>query len=149
MRTVEKQNKKSRLNESLKNSGMKLTRQRKLVYDTLLEKLDHPTAEDLFFRARKKQPEISMATVYNCLEALVKCGLVKQVKVGKTAVRYCANLCEHAHFVCEVCGAIFDLDRDNREKFKNMQIKIPRGFKIHNFEIAIHGTCSDCNILRI
>ncbi len=146
MRTAEKQITKSRLNESLKNSGMKLTRQRKLVYDTLLEKLDHPTAEDLFFRARKKQPDISMATVYNCLEALVKCSLVKQVKVDKNAIRYCANLCEHAHFVCEICGAVFDISGDNLEKFENMRIKIPRGFKIHNFEIAIHGTCPDCKI---
>ncbi len=146
MRTAEKHIKKSRLNESLKNSGMKLTRQRKLVYDTLLEKLDHPTAEDLFFRARKKQPDISMATVYNCLEALVKCSLVKQVKVDKNAIRYCANLCEHAHFVCEICGAVFDINGDNLEKFESMRIKIPRGFKIHNFEIAIHGTCPDCKI---
>ncbi|MGB9604050.1 MAG: Fur family transcriptional regulator, partial [Limisphaerales bacterium] len=83
MRTAEKQNKKSRLDEKLKNRGLKLTRRRRLVYEVLLEKKDHPTADAVFFRARKKQPDISIATVYNCLDALVKCGLVRQVKVDK------------------------------------------------------------------
>lgn len=146
MRTAEKLNKKSRLDERLKNRGLKLTRQRKLVYDVLLEKLDHPTADAVFIRAKNKQPEISMATVYNCLDALVKCGLVRRVKVDKTAIRYCPNLNEHAHFVCEICGAVFDVNLDNTDKMKNLGIKIPRGFKIKDLEIALRGVCSGCKI---
>ena len=39
-----------------------------------VEKRDHPTAEEVFIRAKRGMPEISMATVYNCLDALVRSG---------------------------------------------------------------------------
>ncbi len=144
MRRAEKTGKKKWLDEKLRTRGLKLTRQRKLVYDILLEVLDHPTADAVFFSFRKKQPDISMATVYNCLDALVKCGLVRKVNVDKSAVRYCPNLTRHAHFVCEKCGAIIDISLDNSGNVEKFGIKIPRGFKISDFEIAIHGTCSGC-----
>ncbi|MGC8829456.1 MAG: Fur family transcriptional regulator [Verrucomicrobiia bacterium] len=146
MRTAEKQNKKSRLDEKLKNRGLKLTRRRRLVYEVLLEKKDHPTADAVFFRARKKQPDISIATVYNCLDALVKCGLVRQVKVDKNAIRYCTNLTEHAHFVCEICGAVIDINLNGAEKLENIGIKLPKGFRIKDYEIALRGVCCGCKI---
>ena len=42
-----------------------------------MEKRDHPTAEEVFMRAKHDLPEISLATVYNCLTALVKCGKMR------------------------------------------------------------------------
>ncbi|MGC8743602.1 MAG: Fur family transcriptional regulator [Verrucomicrobiia bacterium] len=146
MRTAEKADKKSKLDEKLKTRGLKLTRQRKLVYDVLVEKKDHPTADAVFFRARKKQPDISMATVYNCLDALVKCGLVRQVKVDKNAVRYCANLKKHVHFVCEICGAVLDVELNGSETLENIGIKLPKGFKIKDYEIALRGVCCGCKL---
>src|ERR1017187_9554041 len=67
------------LTEQLGATGLRLTPQRQQVYDVLLHKRDHPTAEEVFIRAKKTMPEISHATVYNCLDALVKCGLAWQV----------------------------------------------------------------------
>ncbi|MBM3877479.1 MAG: transcriptional repressor, partial [Verrucomicrobia bacterium] len=67
------------LNERLAHSGLRLTPQRQRVHGVLLEKMDHPTADMVFMRAKAKMPEISMATVYNCLDALVQCGMVRQV----------------------------------------------------------------------
>ena len=42
-------------------------------------------------RAKKGLPDISMATVYNCLDALVKCRLVREVNLDRTARRYGAT----------------------------------------------------------
>ena len=48
-----------------------MTKQRKVVYDVLLdEPRDHPTASEVFMRAKHQMPSISLATVYNCLETL-------------------------------------------------------------------------------
>src|SRR5262245_58297607 len=66
----------ARLSERLTTSGFRFTPQREHVYSVLLQKRDHPTAEEVFIRAKREIPDISMATVYNCLDALVKCGLV-------------------------------------------------------------------------
>lgn len=54
-------------------------------------------------------PTISMATVYNCLETLVTCGLVKQVNIEREPTRYCPNLAPHAHFHCRETGRVYDV----------------------------------------
>ncbi len=91
------------LTEQLGATGLRLTPQRQQVYDVLLHKRDHPTAEEVFIRAKKQMPEISHATVYNCLDALVKCGLARQVHVDRGATRFCPNMHEHGHFHCDSC----------------------------------------------
>ena len=69
-------------------SGLRPTAQREVVYGVLLDKLDHPTADEVFLHAKQEKPDISMATVYNCLDALVKHHLVKQVNLDRAATRY-------------------------------------------------------------
>jgi len=62
---------------------------------------DHPTATELFIRAKKRMPAISFWPRFtNCLETLVDCGLAKQVNVDREATRYCPNLEDHGHFIC-------------------------------------------------
>lgn len=134
------QKKSPRIHERLATGGFRFTSQRQQVYEVLLEKRDHPTAEEVFFRARQQSPDISMATVYNCLDALVKCRLVKHVKVNRGASRFCPNMHEHCHFHCQNCGAVYDVDFDGTES----AIPVPRGFKATQFEVSIHGLCASC-----
>ena len=110
MSLVEKKKLNGELNERLTTGGFRFTPQRQHVYDVLLQKRDHPTAEEVFIRAKKAMPEISMATVYNCLDALVKCGLVRQVQLDRGATRFCPNMHEHCHFFCDSCDTVFDVD---------------------------------------
>ena len=100
----------ARLNEQLARTGLRLTAQRRQVYNVLLLKRDHPSAEEVFLRAKSAMPDISMATVYNCLDTLVKCGLVKQVNHDRGATRYCSNMQRHHHFYCDDCGGTFDIE---------------------------------------
>ncbi|HEY2329295.1 MAG TPA: Fur family transcriptional regulator [Verrucomicrobiae bacterium] len=126
------------LTEQLGATGLRLTPQRQQVYDVLLHKRDHPTAEEVFIRAKKAMPEISHATVYNCLDALVKSGLARQVTVDRGATRFCPNMHEHGHFHCSVCEAVFDVN------LPAQAIELPRGFKVNHYDIAVHGLCADC-----
>ena len=131
-----------RLNERLATRGFRFTPQRRHVYDVLLHKRDHPTAAEVFIRAKKKMPEISFATVYNCLDAIVKCGLVRQVNLDRGATRFCPNMAEHCHFYCDECGGVYDIDLSaNTRKPK---VPVPKGFKVRRCEISIHGACPDC-----
>jgi Fur family transcriptional regulator, peroxide stress response regulator len=140
MTSVEKKMPKAQINERLANGGFRFTPQRQRVYDVLLGKRDHPTADEVFFRARHQSPEISMATVYNCLDALVKCGLVKQVNMDRGASRFCPNMHEHCHFYCDSCGGVFDVDFDQSQS----EIPMPRGFKATHFDLSVRGLCSGC-----
>ncbi|MHC1768387.1 MAG: Fur family transcriptional regulator [Verrucomicrobiia bacterium] len=130
------------LNERLAHSGFRFTPHRQHVYDVLLQHRDHPTAEEVFIRAKAAVPDISMATVYNCLDALVKSRLVRLVNLDRGATRFCPNMEEHAHFVCETCGAVIDIVV--APEVAGARVQVPSGFKVNHFEIAIHGECAAC-----
>ncbi|MDE3065960.1 MAG: transcriptional repressor [Verrucomicrobiota bacterium] len=129
------------LTNRLTTGGFRFTPQRQHVYDVLLRKRDHPTADEVFIRAKRTMADISMATVYNCLDALVQCGLVRQVTLDRGATRFCLNMREHGHFYCDECGTITDVDLPAKAP---AAVPLPRGFLARRFEIAIHGVCPDC-----
>lgn len=129
------------LNQKLATSGFRFTPQRQHVYGVLLDWRDHPTAEEVFIRTKRDMPEISMATVYNCLDALVRCGLVKQVNLDRSASRFCPNMHEHCHFYCEDCGGIFDVDLDEQTK---APVPVPSGYQATHYEVSIRGFCPAC-----
>lgn len=128
-----------RLNERLATSGFRFTPQREHVYAVLLEKRDHPTAEEVFIRAKRTMPDISMATVYNCLDALVKSGLARQVTLERGAARFCPNMTEHCHFYCDNCQGVFDIALPPEAGWA-----LPRGFKAERLDVTIHGRCPAC-----
>lgn len=128
------------LTERLGTTGLRLTPQRQQVYDVLLQKRDHPTAEEVFIRAKKAMPEISHATVYNCLDALVKSGLARQVQLERGATRFCPNMREHGHFHCSACGTIYDVDLPHELPC----VAVPRGFKARSHDVTFHGLCAEC-----
>jgi len=129
----------NRLNQKLLDKGLRPTRQRSCVYDVLLYKKDHPTADEVLLRVRKKLPSISLATVYNCLETLVDCSLVKQVNMDRSPSRYCPNLTPHAHFKCSETGKIYDLNL-SEEEIKKLKGFLPAGFKAENFDLTFSGS---------
>lgn len=126
--------------QRLAASGIRLTKQREEVFGLLLQKRDHPTATEVFLRAKKHMPSISLATIYNCLEALVDSGLVKQVNLDRAPTRYCANLLEHSHFYCESCGAISDVETPFSGTWN-----LPPGFVVAQAEVSLRGLCAKCS----
>ena len=139
MRSVAQTNSSRELNERLAGSGFRFTAQREQVYDILLGKRDHPTAEEVFLRAKQEMPEISMATVYNCLDALVKCHLIRQINLDRGATRYCPNMEDHSHFHCDACGQFIDVVP------QALTLTLPKGFRVRHAEISIRGTCPECS----
>lgn len=83
-----------------------------------------------------------MATVYNCLDALVKSNLVRLVNLNRAATRYCPNMQEHSHFYCEICDQVFDIPYSVSRIRQGFLM--PVGFEPSHFEVAIQGTCGHC-----
>jgi|TARA_B100000686_G_C16693275_1_gene918966 Fe2+ or Zn2+ uptake regulation protein len=123
--------------------GHRMTPQRRIVYEILMDSRDHPTATEVFMRVQDRMPSISLATVYNCLDTLAAAGIVKQVNVDREPSRYCGNLAPHAHFHCETCTTVMDIDlKDEEEPTKS--VRLPRGAKIQKVEVAVRGQCPEC-----
>ena len=130
--------------------GLRLTPQRRHVYEVLMEKRDHPTATEVFIRAQQGMPTISLATVYNCLETMVGSGLVKAVHVDREPTRFCANLHEHGHFHCTGCGHIADIEF-SRKGASAPPVppapkgwKLPEGYLVTHQDLTLRGLCPDC-----
>lgn len=129
--------------ETISRRGFRFTRQRREVYDALLAQRDHPTAVEVFMRVKTKMPSISLATVYNCLETLTECALVKHVSLDRAPARYCPNLVEHAHFFCEECGSVFDVPLKKRKNFKQAW-ELPARCVVSHHEVTFRGSCPAC-----
>ena len=126
------------LAERLAHSGLRNTPQREVVYRALLDKRDHPTADEVYGRVRSEMPSISLATVYNCLETLVQCNLVRQVNFERGPTRYCPNLRPHAHFHDEATGATHDIEIPSElmDRIRNL---LPAGYSAKTIEVTFHG----------
>ncbi len=126
------------LSQRLATSGLRATPQREVVYSVLLRKRDHPTADEVFARVKSEMPTISLATVYNCLETLVQCDLVRAVNFERGPTRYCPNLHPHAHFHDERTGQTHDVDLPPAllEKVKAI---LPAGYDASSVEIIFRG----------
>ncbi|HEY1765606.1 MAG TPA: transcriptional repressor [Opitutaceae bacterium] len=122
----------------LSDSGLRSTPQREVIYGVLLRKRDHPTAEDVFARAKPEMPMISLATVYNCLETLVQCNLVRAVNFERGPTRYCPNLQPHAHFHDEQTGATHDIDLPN-SLLDQVKSVLPTNLEASSVEIIFRG----------
>jgi Fe2+ or Zn2+ uptake regulation protein len=130
--------------ETIAGHGLRMTEQRRAVYDELMAQRDHPTAVEVFMRVKGKMPTISLATVYNCLETLTGCGLVKHVHHDREPSRYCANLDEHAHLFCENCGSVTDLPMRARRKAEDIW-ELPQNVVINRREVSFRGLCPTCS----
>ena len=126
------------LAQRLADSGLRATPQRELVYNVLLAKRDHPTADQVFTRVKEELSTISLATVYNCLETLVQCGLVRQVNLEREPTRYCPNLRPHAHFHDERTGSTHDIDLPPAVLTKLKSV-LPPGYDADAVEITFRG----------
>lgn len=115
-----------------------MTRQRQEVYRLIQEQRDHPTAQELFLRVKDRLPNISLATVYNCLEALVEHGLIRQVNFDRESSRFCPNLEEHGHFHDRLTGAIHDVTFKPGVNLADL-LDLPPGAVVTNVDITLRG----------
>jgi Fur family transcriptional regulator, peroxide stress response regulator len=129
------------LAKRLAESGLRPTPQREVVFKVILEKRDHPTADEIFARVKSQMPTISLATVYNCLETLVQNGLVRQVNFERAPTRYCPNLHEHAHFHDEATGEVHDIDVPT-EIIAQLRALLPSGYDASAVELSFRGKAS-------
>ena len=123
--------------------GLRLTRQRREVYEALLSTSDHPSAVQVFSQVKKRVPGISLATVYNCLETLARSGLVKQVNLDRGAARFCANRRTHGHFFCTTCERVQDVDLPAAEELAQLW-RLPKKAVVSQYEFSLRGICPDC-----
>ena len=121
----------------------KLTPQRDAVLQVILDREDHPTANEIFKAARQRLPTISYATVYNSLRYLKDAGLVLEIKFGDSASRYDRETDRHDHAICNACGKLVDFDLPQTSELMQAAARKSH-FKPESVHLTLRGLCADC-----
>ena len=124
--------------EKLRSSGLRPTKQRieicKLLFDR--KKTFHFTINDLFKILQKETSKrISLATIYNTVEAFTDAGYLKEILTSKNKSYYDTNIKSHHHFYDESSKELTDINY-NQVKLSKVPIP-PKGKKIKNLEVVI------------
>lgn len=112
--------------------------QRIAILKYLLEHRIHPTVDDIYLALNPTMPTLSKTTVYNVLRNLVENGAVMALTIDEKNVRYDADTNSHAHFRCQTCGELYDIEQPNMAS-KNMD-----GFEVENVHVYYWGKCPKC-----
>ncbi len=97
------------LRQTLEQAGWRYTRQRQAVYAYLHSVDTHPTAEQVYCAVRRELPNISLATVYKALDALVDAGLAARLVSDDGIAHYDGRSDAHYHLRCLETGEVRDL----------------------------------------
>ena len=113
-----------------------MTKYAEQILDLVLRSAEHPTAEQIFWQMKQKNPKIAQATVYNNLNALVADGKLIRLPQPGSPDRY-DNTTRHDHLICTRCGALTDF------RFTDLtrDIESALGARIRSYDLRIHYVC--------
>lgn len=127
----------------MRDHNIRITKQRKHIIRFMLESRDHPTAEDIYQAIKDKDTTMSLATIYNNLNLLVKEGIISEMKFSGVTSHFDFNDDDHNHIKCSYCGKIADVVLDNRQAIRDQFVQ-ETGYKVTSVVIEAHGICPDC-----
>jgi len=135
------------IQNSLRERGIRLTRQRRILLDLLDHSGRHLNAETLYQMAIEKDPRINRVTVYRTLKLLKKGGLIDELDLmhfeGDQHYYESRLKQEHAHLICLRCGKVEEFFGEPLQKMRK-QVETNLGFKIVVARTEMGGYCPDC-----
>lgn len=140
------------LKAPLRKHGVRLTRQRELLFEIIHNSHEHLDADRLYELAKKRDPKISRVTVYRTLKVLKQEGLIDELDLlhheGDQHYYETRLKREHAHIVCLRCGAVYEFFGEPLQQIKQ-QIESDFGFQILVARTEVGGYCADCQSSRL
>lgn len=125
----------------ISDGGLKFTHQRMVIYKSIVDGDNHPTAEHVYESIKTQNPSISLGTVYKTLDTFVTAGIIQKFIDNKGVMRFDAILEAHTHLYCKKTNEISDynnkeLENTLKDFFGKHQIK---DFDIEEISIVIRG----------
>lgn len=120
----------------LKSRGIQPSAQRVAVAQHVLDAHDHPGADEVFARVKKRFPMVSRATVYNTLNVLVEKGLLRPLALAVGKVVFDPKTEAHHHFIDESNGAIHDVPWD---ALRVSDVRSLPGLDVREYQVVLRG----------
>ncbi len=140
-----KQSVRNTFTEYLHSKKLRKTPERYAILDKVFDMTDHFYIESLYTALESEAYHVSRATVYNTIELLIDCGLVRRHQFNNQPAQYekitgIGN--NHHHLICTQCGKIKEVK--DPELMKMMNARRYPTFHTAYFAIYVYGVCSRC-----
>lgn len=119
-----------------------MTACRQAILRVLAGTRSHPDARWVYERVQQVLPGVSLSTVYRTLAWLRDRGLVLEFPTPRGA-RYDADVREHHHVTCRVCGRMEDLDASLNPPPAEA-VRHPAFASIESARVELTGLCAEC-----
>lgn len=127
--------------------GVRLTSQRKRVFELICASPKASSAYELLEDLKQTEPQAKPPTVYRALDFLLEQGFIHRVESTNSYIQ-CGSCNAHTHFshmlICDKCSNVIELLDDSLVALLVNNAK-EHGFTITNHIIESHGVCKNCS----
>jgi Fur family ferric uptake transcriptional regulator len=130
--------------QALHAEGKRITAQRRLLLGVIRQSKGHLDVAEIYQRVRKKDPRISLSTVYRNLNLLKELGLISELHLDQEHHHYeLKEETEHYHLICSRCGEVVEFDDPLVEELIS-QVSKEKGFRVERLHMDLVGLCEKC-----
>jgi Fur family transcriptional regulator, ferric uptake regulator len=138
----------AKLEDHLLTKGFRRSAERFAILEEVYSRNDHFDAEDLYQAMQQKSYPVSRATVYNTLDVLVDCGLVRRNQFGegdniKSRFEKALGRQQHAHLICTTCHQVKEFC-DPRLHLIKTNVGDTMQFQVESHSLVFYGECEEC-----
>lgn len=130
------------VSDALRAAGLQVTAQRLAVYQAV-EARPHAMADEISQIVRSELGVISRQAVYDALNAMSECGILRRIQPAGSAARYEHRVDNHHHLACRNCEEVIDVDCSVGAA-PCLIAEHDHGYRIDEAEVIYWGLCPDC-----
>jgi Fur family peroxide stress response transcriptional regulator len=130
--------------DACRRHGVRVTRQRTEILRELAVTGEHPDAETLYRRVRRRVPAMSLDTIYRTLRMLEEKRVISRVGSVHDRARFDPNADRHHHFVCGECGMIGDFYSEALDRLTVPREAAAMG-SVDGVYVELRGRCRKCH----
>lgn len=129
----------------LASKKLRLTMQRKIIFNELVERNGHANIDDLYAAVKNIDSNVGLATMYRTVKLLTDSGLVREVDTGggKPSYEAVVGRLHHDHLTCEICGENIEFVNAEMETLQE-EIAAKYGYVLTDHALYLRGTCPKC-----
>ncbi len=128
------------ISKMLQEKGVSPSIQRIKIMQFIVDNEHHSSVDSIYQELIHEIPTLSKTTVYNTLALFVEKRIINSITIDNTEILYEQTQKPHAHFQCNVCKNIFDIELDS----KLYGISEIENHKVEKVNIHLRGVCNEC-----